>query len=94
MKTIAIQDAEGCLSQLIQEALRGEQITLAAGGQPLVRLVPCAARPLRRTGGQLRGQAWEAPDCWVSEPDLFGKSLDSPLPGDASVGSPIRPEKA
>ena len=94
MKTIAVQDAEGCLAQLIQDALRGESITLAAGGQPLVRLVPCVPCPRRRTGGQLRGQIWEAPDCWTSEADLLGSSLDAPLPGDSSAGKPAKPELA
>ena len=87
MTTVTIQDAASVLPQLVQAALGGEDVTLAAEGTPLVRLVPCEPRPRRRTAGQLRGQGWEAPDCWTSDLELLDRSLDAPLPGESPNGN-------
>jgi len=39
MKKVTIHEAKTHLSRLIQEALRGEEIVIAKGSTPLVRLV-------------------------------------------------------
>lgn len=51
MKVVNIHEAKTHLSRLIQEALEGEEIIIARGNQPLVRLVLVeSARPQRSTG--------------------------------------------
>ena len=37
---IAIQDADGRLSSLVEQALQGQEVLLTRGGEPVVRLVP------------------------------------------------------
>jgi antitoxin (DNA-binding transcriptional repressor) of toxin-antitoxin stability system len=51
MKIVNIHEAKTQLSRLIREALAGEEIVIARGNQPLVRLVLVdSARPTRGTG--------------------------------------------
>ena len=52
MVTANIADAKAHLSQLIDAALAGEEVTVARAGKPLVRLVPLQA-PARRELGFL-----------------------------------------
>jgi len=52
MKQVTIHQAKTHLSQLIQEALAGEEIIIAKGPKPLVKLVVLpTAKPQRRIGG-------------------------------------------
>ena len=52
MLTVTIHQAKTHLSKLIQKALAGEEIIIAKGKQPLVRLVVLPeACPQRRIGG-------------------------------------------
>lgn len=52
MHQVTIHEAKTHLSRLIREALAGEEIIIARGKQPLVKLVVLPeARPQRRIGG-------------------------------------------
>ena len=52
MIQVTIHEAKTQLSKLIQQALAGEEIIIAKGRQPLVKLVALPeARPQRRIGG-------------------------------------------
>lgn len=51
MKVTNVYDAKTRLSQLIEEAVAGEEVVIGKFGKPLVRLVPYqAAKPQRRFG--------------------------------------------
>jgi prevent-host-death family protein len=62
VKVVNIHEAKTHLSRLIQEAVDGEEIVIARGNEPLVRLVLVeSARPERSTGWA-KGQVTMAPD--------------------------------
>jgi len=58
VKIVSVHDAKTHLSRLIEEALAGEEIVIARGNEPVVRLVLMeAVRPQRAVGwakGQIR----------------------------------------
>lgn len=56
MKPITVHAAKTQLSRLIARALAGEEVIIARGATPVVRLVPIAAPPPKRTPGTLRGR--------------------------------------
>ena len=56
MKTVSINEAKANLSRLIQKASRGEEIVIARGNAPVVRLVPIGAASGRRRLGTLKGK--------------------------------------
>jgi prevent-host-death family protein len=56
MKTVTIHDAKTNLSKLIEEACQGEEVVIARGPKPVVRLVPIADVKGRRQPGALRGK--------------------------------------
>ena len=57
MKTHTIHEAKTNLSKLIQESLRGEEVIIARGDKPVVKLVPIAAASKTRSAkaGTIRG---------------------------------------
>ena len=57
MTTYTIHAAKTQLSRLIEEACAGEDIVIARGKQPLVRLVPLVQPPRGRVFGAMRGRA-------------------------------------
>lgn len=57
MTTYTIHAAKTQLSRLIEEACTGEDIVIARGKQPLVRLVPLVQSPRGRVFGAMRGRA-------------------------------------
>lgn len=69
-RQVSLNEAKTKLSQLVEDAARGEEIVIAKNGKPLVKLVPAvpanaAAPPVvkgKRKLGQLRGKVWLAPD--------------------------------
>jgi prevent-host-death family protein len=67
---INIYDAKTRFSQLIIQALKGEEIIIARDGKPLVRLVPYTEEPEARKGGQFKGLLQMSDD------------FDAPLPDD------------
>ena len=70
MKQVNIQEAEGQLARLVDEAASGEDIVIAKAGKPLVRLVPFEARRAPRAPGAWKGKVWISDD------------FDAPLPPD------------
>lgn len=71
MSTFTVHEAKTNLSKLIERAEAGEEVIIARGDKPVVRLVPLALKKHPRTPGQLAG---------LSEPsdDFFF----APLPED------------
>ncbi len=67
MKQVTIHAAKTHLSKLIEAALDGEEIVIARGTKPVVRLVPIAAQPFKI--GLLEGQLGRGPDFLEPMPD-------------------------
>jgi len=62
MKTVGIHEAKTSLSRLIEKACRGEEIIIARGKDPVVRLVPIGGRKGRRKLGILKGKLVVGPE--------------------------------
>lgn len=56
MKIVTIHAAKTNLSRLIEKACAGEEVVIARGNRPVVRLVPVAQRPPKRQFGALKGE--------------------------------------
>ena len=54
---MTVHAAKTNLSRLIEQARRGEEVVIARGDTPVVRLVPIAARPTERRFGAMKGRA-------------------------------------
>lgn len=50
MATVTIHEAKTHLSRLIERARQGEEIVIAKGREPVVKLTPVAPKGLRRPG--------------------------------------------
>lgn len=57
MPIYTIHHAKTQLSKLIEQALQGEEVIIAKGSHPLVKLNPLQPPKLQRTFGALKGQA-------------------------------------
>lgn len=55
MKSVGIYEARAALSQLVEQALSGEEIVITRRGRPAVRLVPVAETLPPRKPGALKG---------------------------------------
>ena len=66
--TVTVHVAKTHLSRLIERARSGEEVIIARGKIPVVRLVPVSPRPRGRVFGAMRGRA------------RIGKSFFKPLP--------------
>ena len=62
MKIVNIHEAKTHLSRVIQEAVNGEDIVIARGNEPLVRLVLVESARSQRTLGWAKGQVTIAAD--------------------------------
>lgn len=62
MKTFTIHEAKTNLSKLIEEACQGEEVVIARGPDPVVRLVPIADVKGRRQPGALRDKFHVGPE--------------------------------
>jgi prevent-host-death family protein len=69
MTTVTIHKAKTQLSKLIEQALRGEEVVIARGKQPVVRLVPYADDQPKRGFGSLKGKVWLDASFWDPLPD-------------------------
>jgi prevent-host-death family protein len=79
MTTVTIHEAKTHLSRLIQRVLAGEEITVARGREPVIKLIPFEpVKPKRRELGWL---AHESPD----GRDIIGPAFWEPL-SDAEMG--------
>ena len=56
MAVVTVHFAKTNLSRLIERALAGEEIIIARGKTPVLRLVPVARRPVKRQFGAMRGR--------------------------------------
>jgi prevent-host-death family protein len=75
-KTVTIEDAEGHLDELIENANAGDEVILAKGGEPIAKLVALPRKKSSealppRTVGDFRGQFWIADDFDAPLPDEF-----------------------
>jgi len=86
-RQVNLYEAKTNLSQLVEDAARGEEIIIAKNGKPMVKLV--AATPgvklEKRKLGQLKGKVWLAPDFDAADAEierLFyeGDLNDPPVP--------------
>ncbi len=57
MTTVTVHAAKTHLSRLIQKAAAGEEVVIARGKVPVVRLVPVRVRKPERRFGAMRGRA-------------------------------------
>jgi prevent-host-death family protein len=62
METITIHKAKTQLSRLIKKACRGEEIVIARGKEPVVRLVPITQTRGDREPGALKGKIHIGPE--------------------------------
>lgn len=67
---VNIHDAKTHFSKIINQVLNGEEIIVARGGKPLVRLVPYEEETTERKGGQFKGLL------------TMSEDFDAPLPED------------
>jgi prevent-host-death family protein len=56
-KTHSIHDAKTHLSRLVERAEAGDEVIIARGKTPVVRLTPLKAKAPRRRFGAMRGRA-------------------------------------
>jgi prevent-host-death family protein len=64
MATVTIHKAKTNLSRLIEQACEGEDIVIARGATPMVRLVPVAGKKGNRKPGALKGKISYAHDAF------------------------------
>ena len=81
MRQVDIGEAAIYLSQLLDEAVGGEEVVITRSGQPVARLVALEPTQLPRRPGLLKDEIWIADD------------FDAPLPEDvlATFEGPIYP---
>jgi prevent-host-death family protein len=70
MRSVKVHEAKTNLSKLIERACRGEEVIIARGATPVVRLVPIGEVQGRRQPGALRGKL------------LVGLGFFEPLPAE------------
>ena len=62
MRCVKLHEAKTNLSKLIEQACHGEEIVIARGSVPVVRLVPVGKVCGRREPGALRGKLHIGPE--------------------------------
>ena len=70
MNITNIHEAKSQLSDLIDQAMSGEEVIIAKAGQPMVRLTPILADQSPRVGGQWKGRVHIADDFDTLPDDL------------------------
>ena len=68
MQQVTIHAAKTNLSKLIEAALAGEEVVIAKGSTPVVRLVPVARGAFKV--GLLRGQLGRGPDFFEGQDEV------------------------
>jgi len=78
---VGLYDAKTHLSELVERAAQGEEITIAKSGKPKARLVPLAPKDTRhlRVPGKGRGKVWIAPDFDAPLPPEVQRLFEEPL---------------
>ena len=62
MAKFNIAEAKSRFSELVQKAMVGEEVIIAKGNKPVVKLVSLAAPGKARKPGSAKGKIWLAPD--------------------------------
>lgn len=75
MQMVSIHEAKAHFSQLINQALNGEEIVVMRGGKALVRFTPYTEELPKRQGGQLKGMLKIAPNFDDPLPESFLKNF-------------------
>jgi prevent-host-death family protein len=76
MATVTVHAAKTQLSKLIARAEAGEEVIIARGKKPVVRLVPIAeAKPQRRFGA-MKGEVWVGPEFFEPLPEADLKAWE------------------
>jgi antitoxin (DNA-binding transcriptional repressor) of toxin-antitoxin stability system len=75
METVTIRKAKADLSRLIARACRGEEIVIARGKKPVVRLVALQGEHGKRKPGALKGKLFCPPDAFAPLTDQELKDL-------------------
>ena len=74
MSQFNIAKAKAHFSELVQKAMLGEEVLIAKGNKPLLKLVPLEPPPQPRKPGSAKGRIWMAPD-FDTTPDDFKEYL-------------------
>ena len=69
MPTVKIHHAKTHLSRLIEQACEGEEIIIARGDQPLVRLQPLREKKGQRKPGSMKGKLKIGPEFFEPLPE-------------------------
>ncbi len=69
MPTVKIHHAKTHLSRLIEKACQGEEVIIARGDQPLVRLQPLRGEKGQRKPGSMKGKLRIGPEFFEPLPD-------------------------
>ena len=69
METITIHKAKTQLSRLIEKACQGEEIIIARGSKPVVRLVAIGDKAGRRKPGEWKGKISYTADAFAALTD-------------------------
>lgn len=75
MQITNISEAKASLSQLIEKALRGEEVIIGKAGKPVVKIVPynLDTSPRQLGVGNWRGQIWIADDFDEMPEEILGQ---------------------
>jgi prevent-host-death family protein len=68
METITIHKAKTQLSRLIEKACQGEEVIIARGSKPVVRLVAIEDQPGDRVPGAWKGKVHVGPEFFAPLP--------------------------
>ncbi len=74
METVGLYEAKTRLSQLVRDAMAGQDVVITRNGKAAVRLVPVTADPVVREMGFFSAGVTIAPD-FDARPDEFGDYL-------------------
>jgi prevent-host-death family protein len=84
-RQVNLHEAKTVLSQLVEDAAKGEEIVIAKNGKPMVKLVAAtaAAKSEPRKFGQLKGLVWLGPDFDAADAEIeslfYGGDLNEPV---------------
>ncbi|MBI2895396.1 MAG: type II toxin-antitoxin system Phd/YefM family antitoxin [Deltaproteobacteria bacterium] len=93
MKVFTVHQAKTQLSRLIASAIEGEEVVIARGREPVVRLVPLGRLRRSRVAGADVGKVWIAEDFSVLPDDAlaaFEAPMTRPTARKAAVSRPKR----
>ena len=76
MPTVKIHHAKTHLSRLIEKACEGEEVIIARGDEPLVRLQPLRGKKGQRRPGRLKGLLKVGPEFFEPLPEDELKSWE------------------